>query len=136
MRVTKAIEATGFGLSGDIGGLPRTTYYTPDGQVIKATPRMVEYVKKRNGEVVEQGTRDTNLDTWSLSKPTKLLPHCPHCTRWHETKAKVIACGKSMNAFQTKAIGKARKEEPKDSSLEAKVEALTNLVEKLLKERN
>ena len=40
------IEAQGFAKTGDVGGQPRITYYTPDGRVIRAMPDMHEYALK------------------------------------------------------------------------------------------
>ena len=136
MKITSAIEKAGFGFGGDIGGLPRQTYYTPDGRVIKAFPDSREFVRRRNGEVLEQGTRDANLDRgWLLSPPSELKPFCKNCGRWHDTPKEVDICGEKQNKFIAQAERFARQEGiDKTSALEKQVAQLTTLVEKLTKE--
>ena len=137
MKLSPAIEGAGYGLSGDIGGLRRQVYYTPDGRVIRAFPDTREYVlKDKAGKVVKSGIRDANLDRgWLLSPLTAPKPFCGNCGRWHDTQAEVEACGLRQNSFIAQAERLARQEEAdKTSALEKQVAKLTALVEKLSRE--
>lgn len=135
------VETTGYGLAGNIGGLPKRTYYTPDGRVIRAVESIREYVRKdKDGKVIEQGKRDANLDKgWLLQRPAVLKPHCQTCNRWHDTLEQVAECKAKQEAFVGRAlkdeteIEAKRKQAEADrvSSLESKIERLTALVEKL-----
>jgi len=136
MKVTPAIESSGYGLSGDIGGLPRQTYYTPDGRVIKAIPCMREYAKRENGKVVETGTRDANYDKgWLPTMPTELKPYCPHCEEWHDTQEEIDACGSETRRraeWGDKIARKFRKEEHEDiDNLKSEIAELKEMVKKL-----
>ena len=115
MKVTPAIESSGYGLSGNIGGLPRQTYYTPDGRVIKAIPCLREYAKKKNGKVIETGTRDANYDKgWLPVMPTELKLYCSGCDKWHDTQGEIDACISGQRAFIAKHEGLGRKEVAKE----------------------
>ena len=93
MKVTSAIESTGYGISGGIGGLRKQTYYTPDGRTVCAVPCMRDYVKRKDGKVIESGTRDANYDKgWLPVMPTELKPHCEHCGDWHDNQEGIDAC--------------------------------------------
>lgn len=134
MKVTPAIEASGYGISGDVGGLPRTTYYTPDGRVIKAIPSLREYVKKKDGKVIESGTRDANLDRgWLLQKPTELKLYCSGCDMWHDTQEEVDACIVRKNKW-VKALGKKAIKQNGDEmdTLKKEVAELKEMLAKLL----
>ena len=76
------------------GGIPRQTYYTPDGRQIQAIPSIRQYnTKDESGEVTGTGTRDANLDNgWSLTPPKRKKPYCAGCDNWHNTKEEVIKC--------------------------------------------
>ena len=120
------IEAgPGYGLSGAIGGLPRTTYYTPDGRVIRALPNI--HVNQASQ------SRDANLDKgWLLAPPTVLKPFCRACDRWHNTQTEVDACIARQQQFVGQAEKKARDEQTDHlAALELQVAALTALVQKL-----
>ncbi|KKN71821.1 hypothetical protein LCGC14_0416750 [marine sediment metagenome] len=137
MKVTPAIEAAGYGRSGDIGGLPRQTYYTPDGRTIRAIPSLREYVRKKDGKVVETGTRDANFDKgWLPVMPTDLKPHCPHCGEWHDNQEEVDACAleiKKRTAWGVRLAKKVRKQESDDiTSLKEEVAELKEMLEKAL----
>jgi len=122
----RQIEAVEYGLSGDIGGLPRTTYYTPDGRVIRAIPSI--HVNKAGG------SRDANLDKgWLLQPPTVLKPFCKACDRWHDTQEQVEACIAKQQEF-TKRMEKQtlQEEQDKTSALEKEVAELKTLVKQLL----
>ena len=136
MKVTKAIEASGYGVSGNIGGLPRQTYYTPDGRTVKAIPSLREYVKKENGKVIETGTRDANYDKgWLPIMPTELKPHCAYCGEWHDNQEGIDACAseaKRQKEWGDRLARKYKKEEHDDmASLKSEIDELKEMVKKL-----
>ena len=138
MKVTPAIDQIGYGLSGDIGGLPKNTYYTPDGRVIRAIAAMREYVvKDKDGKVIGTGTRDANLDFgWLLTPPKELKPHCRTCDRWHDTLEEIEQCGQTQAGFIARVTRKAKKEADSErknvvANLERKIAKLEKLVTKL-----
>lgn len=137
MKVTPAIESSGYGISGEIGGLPRQTYYTPDGRTIRAIPSLREYVKKDNGKVVETGTRDANYDKgWLPTMPTELKPHCPHCGEWHDNEEEIDACAiriKKQTEWGDRIAKKFKKQESDDiTGLKKEVAELKEMLEKAL----
>ena len=85
---------TGAAVSGVWGGPQKQRYYTPTGEEVLAIPSWREFVRKGpDGKILEQGTRDANLDKgWSLSLPTELKVACPGCSKWHDTAKEVDAC--------------------------------------------
>jgi hypothetical protein len=90
----RALDSQGYAL-GPIKGGPRyQTYYTPDGREVKALPSMREWVRKNSeGKIVEQGTRDANLDQgWLTSPPGSPKPYCVGCGKWHDSEAQVSEC--------------------------------------------
>jgi hypothetical protein len=128
------LESSGFGVTGQFGGVARQTYYTPDGRVIKAIPIINNYVlKDKNGKTTGGGVRDANLDKgWTLQKPTILKLFCATCDRWHDTKVQVAACKASRDRMIALAGKTAKKEQKaKDVALEDKVARLETLVAKL-----
>lgn len=136
MKVTPAIEASGYGLSGNIGGLPRQTYYTPDGRVIRAIPCIRNYAKKKDGKVIETGQRDANYDKgWLPVMPTELKPHCSHCGEWHNTQEEIDDCAvriKKQIEWGNRLAKKNRKQETDDiDSLKKELADLKELVQKL-----
>lgn len=136
MKVTPAIEASGYGVSGDIGGLPRQTYYTPDGRIVKAIPCMRDYVRKVDSKVVESGTRDANYDKgWLPVMPTELKPHCAHCGEWHDNQEGIDACAdaiKKRKEWGDKLAKKYKKEEHEDiTNLKREIDELKEMVKKL-----
>ena len=136
MKVTPAVEASGYGISGDIGGLPRQTYYTPDGRAVKAIPLMREYVRKQDGKVVETGTRDANYDRgWLPVMPTELKPHCSHCEEWHSNQEEIDACAdriKKRREWGDRLARKYKKEEHEDiAGLKGEIAELKDMVKKL-----
>lgn len=139
IKMTPAIEAAGYGISGSIGGLPRTTYYTPDGRTIKAIPNMRERVRKdKDGNVIWHGTVDANLDKgWLLQMPEVKKPYCKFCDRWHDTTVEVEACGVTQ-AKMIERLAKKTQEEVTDrtTELEQKVADLEAMVKKLLEVQN
>lgn len=98
MMVTKQkedeIRRVGYGISGDIGGIGKQTYFTPDGRRIRSVPNTRDYVlKDKDGKVIESGTRDGNFDKgWLPVMPTELKPHCDGCGDWHDTQEGVDKC--------------------------------------------
>ena len=85
---------TGAAGSGVGGGPQKQRYYTPTGEEVYSIPSWREFVRKNSdGKILEQGTRDANLDKgWSLSLPTELKVACPGCSKWHDTQQGVDAC--------------------------------------------
>lgn len=152
MKLTSAIESAGYGITGNIGGLLRTIYYTPDGRIIRAFPDIREYVKKQDGKVIGQGTRDANLDRgWLLSPPVVPKLFCATCDRWHDTQAEIKACEKAQKGLVKRALANERaqkrldeqalakanqEEKDKTAKLESKVAELTALVNKLMEGKN
>jgi len=135
LKVTPAIELTGFGISGTIGGLARTTYYTPDGREVRAIPNIRHWVKKdKDGKVIASGIRDANLDSgWLLQKPTLLKLFCATCDKWHDTPSEVKACKTKQDRLIARSLRSANKEEAsKTVSLEQKVAALEAKIAKLM----
>ena len=131
----KVIETVGYGISGDIGGLQKQTYYTPDGRVIKAIPQIRGWIKKdAKGNGIESGTRDANLDKGLLlEKPKELKLFCPHCDRWHDTQVEVEACKIQQDKMIELMTKKTKEEEiDKTVALEQQVAELKAMVEKLL----
>lgn len=135
----RVIESVGFGITGDIGGLKRTIYWTPDGRMMKAISQIREFVKRdTKGNVVDSGTRDANLDKgWLLQKPSVLKLYCPNCDTWHDTAAEIKACGIRLKKFEQRELDKAQLEEKQHTSdLEQKVAQLEAMVKKLMEAQN
>ncbi len=88
------IKRSGYGISGDIGGIGKQTYYTPDGRRIRAVPSERDYVlKDKDGKVIESGIRDANYDKgWLPIMPRNPAPHCDGCDNWHSTEEEVSIC--------------------------------------------
>jgi len=119
----KQIKSKGYA---DIGGIPKTTYWTPDGREIKAFPCMRTFVMKKDGKVIGDGVRDANLDKgWLTQKPTELKLTCTYCDKWHDTKEEITQCGAKHRAFDEKWAEKARKMKKDESNdLKSEVEEL------------
>ena len=139
--VTPAIASSGFGLSGDIGGLPKQTYYTPDGRVVRAIPCLREYVKKdTKGNVIESGERDSNYDKgWLPVMPADLKPHCDHCGEWHDNKEEIVQCAvkvKKREEWGNRIAKKLMKEETNEEvdGLKKEVAELKEMLQKVLRE--
>lgn len=140
----RAIEGAGYGLNGDIGGLQKNTYYTPDGRVIKTIPNMRERVKKKDGKVIWSGIVDANLDRGWLTQPPQIKkPYCPGCDCWHDTQEEVDECVATVNAKARKAEETARGEIAKESqdknleinALRTEVEELKLMLKQLLEKK-
>ena len=117
-------------ITGDVGGQPKQTYFTPDGRQIRSMPDMHEYTYKGEG-----GIRDANLDKgWLLQKPTELKLYCPNCDEWHDTKKEVEDCGIKRDSLIAKHTKEAKKElgDDKYEKMSAEIDELKKLVKQLL----
>ena len=127
-------------ITGDIGGQPKQTYWTPDGRQIKAMPDIHHYaLKDKDDKVIANGVRDANLDKgWLLQKPSELKLYCPHCDRWHDTEGEIRQCESKNTQFVAKCEEKAKKELGIDriGKLETDMSELKNLMKQLLERRN
>jgi len=138
-KLSPAIEEAGYGISGDIGGLLRQTYYTPDGRTIRAIASIRDYVRKdKDGKVVETGSRDANLDKgWLLAMPSDLKLYCSGCDKWHDTQEEIDACIASKQKFIDRMTRKGNGQYKKETvDLEQKVANLEALVAKLMEGKN
>ncbi len=137
----ETIERVGYGVKGNIGGLPRKTYYTPDGRVIKAIASDRNYRKLVDG-VWEEGVRDANLDKgWLTSMPTELKPYCSGCDQWHDTDEEVNACIEKKKAQVKKWLaydakirkqGNVQTDDTEINELKGQLEELKDMMAKLL----
>lgn len=105
-----------------VGGIPKTTYWTPDGREIKAIASKREYnTKDAEGNVVGSGTRDANLDKgWLLAPPAKPKPYCAGCDKWHDTKKEVAGCRALKEEKVRKWKAWAEKEKAGEAMTQAK----------------
>lgn len=128
ISMNKSIEAVGYGISGDIGGIQKNKYYTPDGRVILMPPNIREFViKDKDGKAIRHGTRDANLDKgWLIQKPTVLKLYCKGCDRWHDTQGEINACIKKQKAYLDRMEKWARNKLRKDNKDEKDAQ-ITNL---------
>ncbi len=119
MVTEQEVEKTGYGITGDIGGIGRHTYYTPDGRRIRAIPAIRDYVlKDKAGKVIESGTRDANYDKgWLPVMPTEVKPHCDGCDNWHNTQEEVDTCI-SERSKKAKAWEKWAEKQKKGEAME------------------
>ena len=110
MIATRAeILAKGVGITGDIGGLVKRKYWTPDGREILAVPSMRTYNRIKDKKVVESGVRDANLDKgWLLQPPTEPRLYCSCCDKWHDTQEEIDQCCAKKKAFNDRWEKKAR----------------------------
>ena len=111
---------TGAAVSGVWGGPQKQRYYTPTGEEVLAIPSWREFVRKGpDGKILEQGTRDANLDKgWSLSLPTELKVTCPGCSKWHDTEEEVDACVDKKAAAAAQWERKALEQQPQSQDTE------------------
>jgi len=131
----------------DVGGTPRTRYWTPDGREKIAIACMRGFNRIEDGKVVESGVRDANLDKgWLPYKPEILKPYCPNCDKWHDTKKEVTECGVKKKAHDTaweKKAVKMKKDESSDfnkvkeevTELKSDMADIKNMLLQLLKEK-
>ena len=140
-EVAQQIQEQGFAITGETGGQPKQTYWTPDGRKIRAAPSMREYIRRDSrGNMVEQGIRDANFDKgWLPQPPTEMKEFCPHCDKWHDTELEVTKCGDKKKTFDAKFIRKAKQELKSDNGelteLKSEIAELKELVNKLLEAR-
>ena len=127
------------------GGVHIQKYYQPDGSEVFRHPNIRGYVKRdANNKVIEQGTRDANLDRGlSLAPPEHPKPHCNGCGQWHDTQEEIDACIAQSIPRDSRAVaierGQKMRGEKKNTEvddLRDRVTELTALVEKLVKERD
>ena len=111
---------TGAAVSPTWGGPQKQRYYTPTGEEVLAIPSWREFVRKdSDGKILEQGTRDANLDKgWSLSLPTELKVTCPGCSKWHDTEEEVDACVDKKAAVAAQWERKALEQQPQSQDTE------------------
>ena len=105
---------TGAAVSPVWGGPQKQRYYTPTGEEVFSIPSWREFIRKGpDGKIVEQGTRDANLDKgWSLSLPTELKVACPGCSKWHDTEEEVDACVEKKAVLVAQWERKALEQQP------------------------
>ena len=111
---------TGAAVSGVWGGPQKKRYYTPTGEEVYSLPSWREFVRKdSDGRILEQGTRDANLDKgWLLSMPTELKVVCPGCSKWHDTQGDVDACVDKRAKVAAQWERKALEQQPKGQDAE------------------
>ena len=111
---------TGAAVSGVWGGPQKQRYYTPTGEEVYSIPSWREFVRKNSdGKILEQGTRDANLDKgWSLSLPTELKVACPGCSKWHDTAKEVDACVDKKAEVAAQWERKALEQQPQGQDAE------------------
>ena len=111
---------TGAAVGGVWGGPRKQRYYTPTGEEVYSIPSWREFVRKDNdGRILEQGTRDANLDKgWSLSLPTELKVACPGCSKWHDTNEEVDACVDKKAKVAAQWERKALEQQPQSQNVE------------------
>ena len=107
---------TGAAVGSTWGGPQKQRYYTPTGEEVLAIPSWREYVRKgTDGRIVEQGTRDANLDKgWLLAPPTELKVACPGCTKWHDTQEEVNVCVEKKEVVAAQWERKALEQQPQN----------------------
>jgi hypothetical protein len=138
MPITNAIrrqlDSQGSALTGVWGGPKKQRYYTPSGDEVWAIPSIREWVSRdENGQIVDQGTRDSNLDKgWLLTPPTDLMLHCGGCDKWHEAQADVDKCVEAKALVSKQWETRARKQMGGNAGGSTEeVAALTTQVEEL-----
>ena len=111
---------TGAAVGGVWGGPRKQRYYTPTGEEVLALPSWRECNRKGpDGKILEQGTRDANLDKgWSLSLPTELKVACPGCSKWHDTQEEVDACVDKKAKVAARWERKALEQQPQGQDAE------------------
>ena len=131
-------------ITGYIGGQPKQRYWTPDGRLILAMPDIHGYgYTDKNGQIVEKGQKDANLDRgWLLQPPTNPKLSCPHCDLWHDTKEEIFQCQKKKKAFDARWQRRAKKDNSvaENAQVNSRIDKLENdlfdikeLLQKLVK---
>tara|TARA_R110000824_G_scaffold18031_5_gene72199 strand:+ start:1234 stop:1689 length:456 start_codon:yes stop_codon:yes gene_type:complete len=119
-RTKQEAARTGAAVSPTWGGPQKQRYYTPTGVEVLAIPSWREFVRKGpDGKILEQGTRDANLDKgWSFALPTELKVTCPGCSKWHDTEEEVDACVDKKAAAAAQWERKALEQQPQSQDAE------------------
>jgi hypothetical protein len=119
-RTKQEAARTGAAVSPTWGGPQKQRYYTPTGVEVFAIPSWREFVRKGpDGKILEQGTRDANLDKgWSFALPTELKVTCPGCSKWHDTEEEVDACVDKKAAAAAQWERKALEQQPQSQDAE------------------
>ncbi len=117
------------------GGMPRVTYYAPDGTSESLIPNYISGVDLKTKTKV---TYDRNiLGGLSLTPPTVLKPHCDGCQKWHNTQKEVDACIKKRKADTLKWDKKMAKQFPKEGGeMSDRMDKLEGMFEKILEKLN
>lgn len=118
----------------------KTRYWTPDGREILAVPCMTDWVRKKDGKVIDGGRRDANLDKgWLLQPPTEPKLRCHSCDRWHDTQKEITACGAKKKAFDDKWQARAKrmlhKEGGEVEELKSEMADIKNMLMQLLEKK-
>jgi hypothetical protein len=119
-RTKQEAARTGAAVSPTWGGPQKQRYYTPTGVEVLAIPSWREFVRKGpDGKILEQGTRDANLDKgWSFALPTELKVTCPGCSKWHDTEEEVDACVDKKAAAAAQWERKSLEQQPQSQDAE------------------
>ncbi len=134
--VAKLERGAGYGISGDIGGVNKKRYFTPDGETLFKVPCMREYARKdKDGKVIETGIRDANYDRgWLDQMPPNPVKHCPHCTEWHFKPEEYKECKakkKRIDAWGNRMARNLKKQEHADAdALRTEISDLKDVVAK------
>jgi len=143
-EVITQLKSQGVAITGHIGGIKRKRYWTPDGREVYAIPSMRTFVRRVGGEIVEEGTRDANLDKgWLLYPPTELKQYCSGCDRWHDTKEEVNECiaKKKASAIKWEKASREKLNKENDdvnneiSELKEELAEIKTLLLKVIKEK-
>jgi len=134
-KTKNELATQGVAVTGYIGGLRKTKYWTPDGREILAIPSMRTWQKTKivNGkkEITGSGLRDANLDKWLIEPPQNPKIHCDGCDKWHDTQEEVEKCIEQREVF----IKKHSTPEVDDriGKVESEVSEIKNMLAELLK---
>ena len=142
-EVKSQLNSTGVAVSGDIGGLKKTKYWTPDGKEILAVPSILTFkLVDKKKKTVRDVTVDRNLEKgWLLQPPTKVKPHCSGCGKWHDTEQEIDTCitkKKTFNEEWEERVKKERKDNGEGlkqevAELKSEMVEIKSLLIKLLK---
>jgi len=129
----KELQNRGYGLGGVWDNTRKQIYYTPDG---RKAERIVQCRERQDGKVYDI----LLAEGYTLTPPANPKLYCSGCDRWHDTQKEVDVCVKRKKAIERKGQRIAEKmtgsKDKKIEALEAKVDKLTNIIEKLLEGKN
>jgi hypothetical protein len=142
-EVQRQLDNSGIAMY-SLTGVQKQKYWTPDGRVVYATPSMRDYVRKKDGKVVESGVRDMNLVRGLLTQPpTDPKLYCPFCDQWHDTEEEIEECGIKKQKFDDFYTRKAQKMKEEETDINSEVAELKSemadikaLLVKLVGEKN